>query len=216
MTVADLVLIGLAVTLEPVPIAGFILVLASRRGTAKGFAYILGWMGSLVFVIAITVVITEGRAPRPSTDPSIGISAAKAGIGAALVVFALYRHRHPRQRTGSPRWASGLDHISLFWAAALGALLQPWALVGAGADVVAGMNVPSAVSVLLLAGFCLLATATPIAMECYTVLSRDAATRRLDRIRHTLESHRERAVVLIATVAGLWLLGNGLAAVAAA
>ena len=179
-------------------------------------AFIVGWMACLILVIAITLVVTEGRPPRPSTDPSIGISAAKAAIGALLVAFALYRHRHPRPTTGPPRWAAGLDRISLFTAAALGAFLQPWVLVGAGADVVAGMDVPSVVSVLALAGFCLLATATPIAMECYTVLAPEAATRRLERFRHGLDSHRDAAVVLIAAVVGFWLLGGGLSAVASA
>lgn len=214
MTVADLVLIGLAVTLEPVPIAGLILVLSSRRGTAKGAAFILGWMACLVVVIAITLVVTDGRPPRPSTEPATGISAAKAGIGATLVGFALYRYRHPRRATGPPRWAAGLDRISLFSAAALGAFLQPWVLVGAGAGAVAGIAVPSAASVLLLAGFCVLATATQIAMELCAVLAPDVATRRLGRLRHTLESRRDGAVVVIAGLVGLWLLGNGLAAVA--
>ena len=87
-------------------------------------------------------------------------------------------------------------------------------LVGAGAGVVAGITVPSAVSVLLLAGFCVLATATQMAMELYAVLARDVATHRLGRLRHALESRRDSAVVLIAGLVGLWLLGNGLAAVA--
>ncbi len=81
---------------------------------------------------------------------------------------------------------------------------------------VADMHVPSAVSILVLAGFCLLATATPIAMELYAALAPDVATRRLERLRHTLDSHRDGATVLIAAVIGLWLLGNGVASVATA
>ena len=107
VTVADLALIGLAVTLEPLPIMAFILVLASRRGPRKGVAFILGWMACLVLVIAITLIVTDGRPPRPSTAPSIGISAAKAAVGAALVGFALYRRRHPRPEPGPPRWLPG-------------------------------------------------------------------------------------------------------------
>ncbi len=45
VTVADLALLGLAVTLEPLPIMAFILVLASRRGPQKGLAFIVGLDG---------------------------------------------------------------------------------------------------------------------------------------------------------------------------
>ncbi len=213
VTVADLALIGLAVTLEPLPIMAFILVLASRRGPWKGLAFLLGWMACLVLVIAITLAVTAGRPPRPSTSPSLGISAAKAAVGALLMGFALYRYRHPRPAAGPPRWAAGLDRLSLFMCAALGAFLQPWVLVGAAASVVAGIDASSLVSVLILAGFCVLATATQIGMELAVVLAPAASAHQLERLRHSLDIHRDRAAVVIAAVVGLWLLGNGLAAI---
>jgi Sap, sulfolipid-1-addressing protein len=212
VTVADLALIGLAVTLEPLPIMAFILVLASRRGPRKGLAFIIGWMACLVLVIVITLLVTAGRPPRPSTAPSLAISAAKAALGVLLVGLALYRYRHPRPSTGPPRWAAGLDRLSLFMCAALGAFLQPWVLVGAAASAVAGIGTSSWVSILLLAGFCLLATATQIGMELAVVLAPTNSARQLERLRHALDVHRDRALVVIAAVVGLWLLGNGLSA----
>jgi hypothetical protein len=213
VTVADLALLGLAVTLEPLPIMAFILVLASRRGPCKGVAFILGWMACLVLVIAITLLVTAGRPPRPSTSPATGISLAKAAIGVLLVGFAVYRRRHPRPTVGPPRWAAGLDRLSLFTCASLGAFLQPWVLVGAAASVVAGIDTSSWVSLLILAGFCLLATATQIGLEIAVLLSPVASARQLERLRHSLEVHRDGAVVVIAAVVGLWLLGNGLSAI---
>jgi hypothetical protein len=41
--ILDLVLIGLAITLEPLPLTAFLLVLASERGVRKGAAFIFGW-----------------------------------------------------------------------------------------------------------------------------------------------------------------------------
>ena len=46
----DLILIGLAITLEPIPLTAFILVLASKNGTKKGAAFIFGWLVSLAIV----------------------------------------------------------------------------------------------------------------------------------------------------------------------
>jgi hypothetical protein len=191
----------------------FILVLASQRGPSKAVAFIVGWMACLVLVIAITLLVTAGRPPRPSTSPSMGISAAKAAIGVLLVAFAVYRRRHPRPTVGPPRWAAGLDRLSLFMCASLGAFLQPWVLVGAAASVVAGINASSWVSLLILAEFCLLATATQIGLEIAVLLNPVGSARRLERLRHSLEVHRDGAVVVIATVVGLWLLGDGLSAI---
>src|ERR1035441_8940904 len=42
MIVLSLVLIGLAITLEPIPLTAFILVLASKGGVRKGAAFIFG------------------------------------------------------------------------------------------------------------------------------------------------------------------------------
>jgi hypothetical protein len=216
VTVADLVLIGLAITLEPIPLTGFIVLLAGRRGALNGLGYILGWMTCLVVVIAATVLLTGGHAPKPSTAPSIAASAVKVTLGLGLVVFAWHRRRHPRPAGGPATWASRLDAMSPWAAAVVAAVLQPWVLVGAGADVVVGMDVSTAGSVLLLAGFCVLATAAPIVLEVSVVLAPEAAARRHERLRNTIDAHRGGAIVVIAAVVGLWLLGTGLSAIVAA
>ena len=75
------------------------------------------------------------------------------------------------RRSGCRRWAAGLDRLSLLMCASLAAFLQPWVLVGAAASVVAGIDASSWVSLLILAGFCLLATATQIGLELAVLLS---------------------------------------------
>jgi hypothetical protein len=47
--VLDLVIIGLAITLEPITLVAFILILASEKGTRKGLAFILGWLACRVW-----------------------------------------------------------------------------------------------------------------------------------------------------------------------
>ena len=42
--VLNLLLIGLAITLEPFPLTAFILVLSAEKGIWKGLAFILGWL----------------------------------------------------------------------------------------------------------------------------------------------------------------------------
>ncbi len=65
---ADLVLIGLAIALEPVPLTAFLLILASERGVRKGAAFVLGWLLSLAIVIVLTVLATGNKQPEPKTS----------------------------------------------------------------------------------------------------------------------------------------------------
>ena len=51
--------IGLAITLEPVPLTAFLLVLASERGVRKRAAFALGWVASFLEAIAKTRPVIE-------------------------------------------------------------------------------------------------------------------------------------------------------------
>ena len=69
MIILNLVLIGVVITLEPIPLTAFILVLASKGGVRKGAAFIFGWLLSLAIVIAFTVLVTGNNPPNPARLP---------------------------------------------------------------------------------------------------------------------------------------------------
>ena len=75
--VLNLVLIGLAITLDPLPLTAFIVVLPSKRGVTKGAAFVFGWLLSLAVVVTVTVLATGNDPPKPSTAPSLAALAAK-------------------------------------------------------------------------------------------------------------------------------------------
>ena len=58
MLVLNLMLIGLAVAVDPLPLTAFLIVLPSKGGTVKGAAFVFGWLISLAAVVAITVAAT--------------------------------------------------------------------------------------------------------------------------------------------------------------
>ena len=91
--VLNLILIGLAVTLDPLPLTAFLVVLPSERGTRKGAAFVFGWLVSLAIVVTITVVATGNNPPKPSTVPSLAALAVKIALGAVLVWIAVRRIR---------------------------------------------------------------------------------------------------------------------------
>jgi Sap, sulfolipid-1-addressing protein len=208
--VLDLVIIGLAITLEPLTIVAFILILGAQRGVMKGLAFILGWMACLVAVIAAVVLVTGGNPPRPQTAPSTAVLVVKALLGALLIWIGLRQRRRMGRPRKQPGWMARLDNLSLWAAAGLGIFLQPWTLVAAGAATVVQAKLSTAGDWLALVFFCLLATSSYLILELYAAFAPAAAGARLEQIHKWINAHQDQAIVVGALVVGAWLLGNSI------
>jgi hypothetical protein len=209
--ILDLVFIGLAIALEPVPLTAFILVLASDGGVRKGAGYVFGWFLSLAAVIAITVLATGNQPPKLSTSPSLAVLATKLAIGAGLLVVALRQYRRrgrPRKPKKTPKWQAGMDRMSPWHAVGIAILIQPWPLVAAAAAVVVEAKLSSAETYLSLVLFCLVATSSILAMEVYSILRPERSRDVLARMMAWIDAHRDRIVITVSLVLGLWLIGK--------
>ncbi|MFF0204278.1 GAP family protein [Streptomyces sp. NPDC005017] len=228
--VLDLVIIGLAIAVFPLSVTAFVLVLSARGGTWKGLAFILAWLACFVGVLAIVLFATGGKPPAPRSPPSTASSAVKLAVGVGLIAYGWYRHRRGPRRSDSeeadgeesdtPRRQPGgmmsrLDRSSVWTAAAMGPLLQPWGLVAAGAATVVGADLSHTSSYLALAVYCVLATSSLLAMEIYAAVSPDAAHERLGKLRAWLQSHQNQALVAVSLTAGVFLVGRSIYALAA-
>ena len=208
--VLDLVIIGLVIALLPLTIVAFILILGARQGTWKGLAFLLGWTASLVAVIAAVVLVTGGKPPAPSTAPSTAALVVKALLGALLIWVGLRQRRRMGRPRKQPGWMARLDHLSLWAAAGLGAFLQPWTLVAAGAATVIQAKLSTAGDWLVLVLFCLLATSSFLVMELYATFAPAAAQARLEQIHTWIDTHQDQAIVVVSLAVGAWLLGSSL------
>lgn len=168
--VLDLVVIGTAVTLGPLHNSAFILLLSSRRGVRQGLAFLLSWLASPIAVIACVMLLAGGQPPARHSTPSTAAIAPKLAIGVALVLYGAHRHRRPPRPHGPPRWTARIDNASPATAADLAWLLEPWALVGAGAAAAIDANLSTSTDWLALTGYRLLATLSLIVMEMYALL----------------------------------------------
>ena len=209
--VLDLVVIGTAVTLGPLHNSAFILLLSSRRGVRQGLAFLLSWLANLTAVIACVVLLTGGQPPARNSAPSTAAIAAKLAIGLALVLYGTHRLRRPPRPHGPPRWTARIDNASPATAAGLAWLLQPWALVGAGAATAVDANLSTLADGLALAGYCLLATLSLIVMEMYVARAPAVANARLSALRDWLAQHQEQLIVTFALLLGLWLTARSIA-----
>ena len=71
-------------------------------------------------------------------------------------------------------------------------------------------HLSSLAAYLLLSYFCILATASLLAMELYTVFAPDRAARFLHGLRTWLQRHQDQAIVLLSLLLGLWLVGKSI------
>ena len=112
--VLDLLLIGVVIALDPLPLSAFVVVLPSKRGVRKGAAYVFGWLASLAIVVTVTVLATGDNPPKPNTVPSLASLAVKIAIGAFLVrardpaapADAGAEEAEEARRSGSSTWTT--------------------------------------------------------------------------------------------------------------
>jgi hypothetical protein len=214
--ILDLFLIGLVVTVEPIPLTAMILVLASERGLLKGLGYVLGWLGTLVILVAVVVVITAGKPPIPKSAPSTAALAVKLAAGAILVVIAARRRARlsnssaaPKERK-DPKWMARIDGINPLTAAGLAFLLQPWVLVAAGLSTIVSAKLNSAGEYFLVFAFCLWCSASYLVLETYAALRPEVVQGRLQALLKYINSHRDQAIVILSLALGLYLMAKAL------
>ena len=208
--VADLLLIGLGITLEPFPLIAFLLILSAERGTIKGLAFILGWLACLVVVIAAVVLLTGGKPPAPSTAPSTAVLAIKLALGVVLILYAVRQERRRGRPRKTPAWMARLDRFSAWSAAGLAAFLQPWTLVAAGAATISQAKLSNVWEWLVLLLFCLLATSSFLYLELSAAFRPAASGALFEKLRNWLDTHQDQVIIVICLLLGFWLAGKSL------
>ncbi len=210
--ILDLFLIGLVITLEPIPLTAMILLLAAERGILKGLGFTLGWMLTLVAIVALTVLVTGGKPLIPQSAPSTGALAAKLAIGVALIFIAYRRRRRPAstEPKKQPRWMSGIDRINPVAAAGLGFLLQPWVLVAAGVATITQAELSNGLEYFAVFAFCLWCTASYLALEIYAALRPQVVRTKLNSLLEWINTHTDQAIVFLSLGLGLYLMAKSI------
>ena len=212
--ILDLTLIALAITLEPIPLTAFLLVLMSKGGVRKGAAFIFGWLLSLAAVVALTIIFTGNKPPKPSTAPSLAGLAVKMLIGVVLVVVgaAAPGQDGPAKKPPKkpPKWQTGIDNMSPWVCIGLAPLTQPWGLVAAGVATIMEAKLSSTESYLALFLFCVVATVVYLVMEIYAGFRPERAQTILQGIRTWIDTHTDQVIIILSLGLGLWLVGKSI------
>jgi len=211
--ILNLIVIGVAVALDPLPLTAFLVVLPSRRGVRKGAAYVFGWLVSLAAVVTIAVLATGNNPPKPSTAPSLAALAVKIVLGAVLVWIAVRHIRargRPKPPKKPPKWQEHVDSMSPWFALGLAPALQPWVLIGAGAATVVEAKLSSWESFLALFLYCVLASSSYLAMEIYAIVRPAQSQALLRRARTWIDSHTDQVIIAGSLIIGFWLIADSI------
>lgn len=211
--ILDLTIIGIAITVDPLPLTAFIVILASKQGVHKGAFFVAGWLLSLAIVVAVTVLATGNNPPKQSTAPSLASLAVKIALGAVLLVIGGRRYRRmgqPKRPKNPPKWQAGVDSMSPWYAMGLAPLTQPWGLIAAGAATVVAAKLSSWEDYLSLVYFCLLASSSYLLMEIYGAVRPEQTQNFLLRLRQWVDTQTDQLIVWGSLVVGCWLIGKSI------
>jgi hypothetical protein len=207
----DLIVIGVAIALDPLPLTTFLIVVSSVGGVRKGSAFVFAWLVSMAAVVAITILATGNNPPKPSTAPSVAALAVRIALGVGLLLVALRQRRkmrRPKKEKKVPRWQAGVDAMSPWYALALAPFVQPWGLIAAGVATVTQAKVSSAADVIALVLFCIIGTSTYLGLEIYAGFWPERAGATLASIRTWIDTHTDQAIIVGSLVVGFWLIGK--------
>lgn len=210
----ELIPLALVVALSPLSIIPAILVLHSPRPRLTGPAFLAGWVLGLVALTTLFIGVS-GLFGEMDSDPPPWASWARIVIGAALVVFGVFRWltRHSR-----PHEIPGTRHITEAGpvkALAVGALLtvaNPKVLfICAAAGLAIGTSWPGPAQGWTAIGVFVAASASTVALPIlgYAV-SGDRLDPALDRLRVWMEKHNAAVVAVILVIIGLLALYKGI------
>jgi threonine/homoserine/homoserine lactone efflux protein len=220
----DLFLIGLVVNLEPIPLTAMILLLAAERGVLKGAGFVLGWLLTLVVIVAATVLATDGRPPAPQSAPSTAVLSVKLACGAVLV-FVAYRRRNSLRRHAhaaaggpaaepaprkQPKWMASIDRVNPLAAAGVAFLVQPRVLVADGVATIADAKLSNSLEYFWVFAFCLWCSVSYFALEIYAVLRPEAVRTKLRALLDWINQHRDQAIAILSLSLGLYLMAKSI------
>lgn len=164
-------------------------------------------------MVAGTVLVTGNKPPEPSTAPSLAALAVKIAIGVVLLVIAVRQWRKmgkPKKPKKTPKWQSGIDNMSPWYAMGLAPLTQPWGLVAAGVATITEAKLSSWQSYIALFLFCLVSTGIYLALEIYAAFRPEKSQAFLTTARAWIDTHTDQVIIVVSLVLGFWLVGKSI------
>ncbi|GAA0440049.1 GAP family protein [Leifsonia naganoensis] len=213
---ADLLTIGVGVTISPLAIVAVIIMATSGKGRSNGTAFVLGcYLFTVVFVAALVVIGRASRTEDPKSGPHLIVDILEIVLGAALLVLAVLQWRK-RNSVDVPKWMQGLDRLTIAKAFILGILISgPLSpkdiplLISAGGRISQSPIPPGQIAAVILIFAAIAVTAVSVPW-LISVVSPTKVELRLSGTRQWLITNHAVIMVILFLLLGVKLIGAGI------
>ena len=209
-----LIPLGLVIALSPITVIPAVLVLQAPRPRPSGLAFLAGWVLGLAALTAVSVAGSGllGGLHKPAPRWASWL---RVILGAALIVFGIYRWFTRHRHTESPAWMRSFATISPRRAGITGLVLVVVRVDVLVMCLVAGLAIGtgqlSVAGELICAAFFVAVSASTVAIP---VLAYAGAGHRLDdtlaRLKDWMEKNNAALLAAILVLIGLMVLYNGI------
>jgi hypothetical protein len=208
-----LIPLGLVIALSPITVIPAVLVLQAPRPRPSGLAFLAGWVLGLAALTALAVA-ASGMLGGLHKSPPTWASWLRVILGAALILFGIYRWLTRHRHTESPAWMRSFASITPARAGITGAVLvvirPDVLLICVPAGLAIGGSALDVVDDWMAAAFFVAIAASTVAIP---ILAYAAAGHRLDdamaRLKDWMEKNNAALMAAILVVIGLMVLYNG-------
>ena len=208
-----LIPLGLVIALSPITVIPAVLVLQAPRPRPSGLAFLAGWVLGLAALTALSVA-ASGMLGGLHKSPPTWASWLRVILGAALILFGVYRWLTRHRHTESPAWMRSFASITPARAGVTGTVLvvirPDVLLICVPAGLAIGGSGLDVADDWIAAAFFVAIAASTVAIP---ILAYAAAGHRLDnamaRLKDWMDKNNAALMAAILVVIGLMVLYNG-------
>lgn len=214
IVLAGLLTLGVAIAISPLAIVAVILIATGGKGRTNGTAFILGSYLFAVALVGTLVLLGRGaRAEVEGSESNILIDVVELIMGIGLLVMAVLQWRK-RNETGTPKWMTGLDNMTIWKAFLIGVLISgplspkdlPLLIAAGGRIAQAELDVQSTIAVVLI--FCAIGVVAVAVPWLISVFFPGSVEQRLSGLRTWLVANHAVIMTVLFLILGFKLIGS--------
>lgn len=210
----ELIPLALVVALSPLSIIPAVLVLHTPRPRPTGLAFLAGWFVGLAVVTLIFIELSSLGGGLREKPPGWA-SWLRIVVGAALIVFGIYRWLNRNKSEHAPKWMQSLSKLTPVRGGAAGfalTIVNPKVLfICAAAGLAIGTGGLSSSQVWLAGLWYVLAAGSTVALPILAyAVSGDRLDEPLARLKDWMDRQHAVLVAAILVVIGLMVLYKGI------
>ena len=209
-----LLLLALALAVQPWSVLAAVLLVTSQGGVAKAAAYLAGWVLALAAVAVVTIALYPQQPKVASSSPWASWVMIASGVALGGWLLVRWRRLVVAKSKAQPKWMARLDSMSPWPAFVLGAFLPNYAVVVAAVSNVVAAGLSQAWAAVVLVLFIAVASAGVAAPLLVLLFRREDAAEIYQRWRAWLMKNGQALVTVVLAVVALVLLVKGIVGLA--